>query len=589
MIFGKYINCYYKKYWYYFAIGIAAIILVDIVQLYIPEIIGNTISGLTNNTFVNDDYVRVLLSLVCIGLAMFVGRFIWRICINGVGARIEYDLRGRLFLHAESLPAEYYKKQKTGAMMALYTNDLETIKSSFTDGVLFLIDGVVLGGLAMYKLVMMNWVLALVCIIPLGLMAACGGIIGKAESAKFEARQAAFEKMSDFVQENITGISVIKAFVKEAHQMRKFAQLNKNNEVANIKYLRYSILLNTVINFLIYVVAVIIILLGGYFALTGQVIGFGEAFDGGKLSEFYGYFDTLIWPMLALSMLIDIISRSRASYRRMAEFFKTESTVVDKKEELMEDIPAFSGSLRFNNLDFCYSDEMNKPVLKEINLEIKAGENVGIVGRTGSGKTTLINTILKIYNIPKGKLFIDDIDINYWPTKVVREHVGYVAQDSFLFSDIVANNIAFANPQYSMEEVKKAAQFACVDSSIVEFKDGYNTMVGERGVTLSGGQKQRIAMARAIVKNPEILILDDSVSAVDSETEKEILENIKTLRKGKTTLIVAHRISAVENLDHIIVMDDGRVVGYGTHDELLKTCKTYAKIVELQQLEKEVN
>lgn len=589
MIFGKYINCYYRRYWYYFFIGILALVLVDIVQLFIPEIIGNAISSLDKGTFVDKDYITVLLSLVGIGALMFIGRSAWRLCINGVGQKIEYDLRERMFIHAEKLSVEYYKKQKTGGLMSLYTNDLDAVKTSFMDGTIFLIDAVVLGGLAMYKMFKMNWLLTVICIVPLTLVALCGGVIGKAESVRFKERQEAFEGLSDFVQENITGISVIKAFVKEGQQMKKFAKLNSKNEIANIKYLRYSIMLNSLISFLIYSVFGVIMILGGYYVLTGNVIGGGVDFDGGKLSTYFGYFDTLIWPMLAISMLIDNISRSRASYNRIAELLKTEPSVKDNLAELRKDLPVFKGALEFKNLDFSYEDDENQKVLQGISLKINAGENIGIVGRTGSGKTTFVNSILKIHNIPKDKIFIDGVDINSWPTKVVRDNIGYVAQDSFLFSDLVSNNIAFSNPKLSMDEVRKAAKFACVDSNIIEFKDGYNTMVGERGVTLSGGQKQRIAMARAIVKNPQILILDDSVSAVDSETEKTILNNIKELRKGKTTLIIAHRISAVEKLDHIIVMDNGKIVGYGTHDELLKSCEIYAKLVELQKLEKEVN
>lgn len=589
MIFGKYINCYYRRYWYYFFIGILALVLVDIVQLFIPEIIGNAISSLDKGTFVDKDYITVLLSLVGIGALMFIGRSAWRLCINGVGQKIEYDLRERMFIHAEKLSVEYYKKQKTGGLMSLYTNDLDAVKISFMDGTIFLIDAVVLGGLAMYKMFKMNWLLTVICIVPLALVALCGWVIGKAESVRFKERQEAFEGLSDFVQENITGISVIKAFVKEGQQMKKFAKLNSKNEIANIKYLRYSIMLNSLISFLIFSVFGVIMILGGYYVLTGNVIGGGVDFDGGKLSTYFGYFDTLIWPMLAISMLIDNISRSRASYNRIAELLKTEPSVKDNLAELRKDLPVFKGALEFKNLDFSYEDDENQKVLQGISLKINAGENIGIVGRTGSGKTTFVNSILKIHNIPKDKIFIDGVDINSWPTKVVRDNIGYVAQDSFLFSDLISNNIAFSNPKLSMDEVRKAAKFACVDSNIIEFKDGYNTMVGERGVTLSGGQKQRIAMARAIVKNPQILILDDSVSAVDSETEKTILNNIKELRKGKTTLIIAHRISAVEKLDHIIVMDNGKIVGYGTHDELLKSCEIYAKLVELQKLEKEVN
>jgi len=593
MLFGKYVNKFYLKYWYHFVGGIIFLVLVDIGQLYIPSLIGNVFSIFSNPDRASDlsyfwtadvsnvnSYAYFLTSLVTVGLVIFVGRFIWRVFINNLGVRVERDFRSMLFKHALELDVTYYNNQKTGALMSYFNNDLEAIKSAFTEGIIFLIDGFVLGTLAIIKLFQIDWKLALISVIPLALMGICAGLIGKGISKRYKNQLNAFEKMSDFSQENFSGISVIKAFVREGHQMRVFAKHNKKNKDTNMEYLKLSIALDTVIDLLIYTVLIAIFLGGGYFAI------YQPSFDIGTLTEFSGYFDSLIWPMIAIAYLINIVSQSYASLKKVNEFLDAKVMLKDIPVEKAKELPAISGDIIFKDFNFHYPDG-DTHVLKNINLHIKAGENIGIVGKTGSGKSTFVKVLLKIYNIENGKIFFDGKDINEWPSKVIRDNIGYAAQNAFLFSDLIANNITFGRTNVTEQDIINAADFASIDGAIRRFKDGYQTIVGEKGTTLSGGQRQRIAMARAVIKNPPILILDDSVSAVDSETEATILRNIKQLRKNKTTFIVSSRISSIQNADHIIVMNDGQIVGYGTHDQLMESCQLYRILVEYQALEAE--
>lgn len=607
MIFGKYVNRYYAKYWYYFLIGFLSLIAVDVVQLFVPEIIGEIIGKLSNyliqqqggivdgavwggteNFMHVNDYVYYFTVLALIVFAIGLFRYLWRITLNLTQVRIERDLRREMFYHVETLSASFYNMQKTGGLMAYFTNDIESVSITFSDGIIFMCDVVFLGTLALIKMLMLNYVLALLCAAPMIFFACIGYYVEKGADARYEKRQESFEKLSDMVQENLSGITVIKAFVKEVSEMRKFARLNKYTKNCNLTYLKYSIKVDVLVNALVYSSFFILIALGGSIILAPQInISFGlEKMDIDSLTTFYGYYESLIWPMIAVGMLINIVSRGRASLRRITYLMDQKSEINDQPYQHVKE---FKGEIEFKNLDFKYPDEKSDLLaLEHINVTIHAGENVGIIGKTGSGKSTFVNTLLKLYNVDRGMIYIDGKDINDWSSKDLRDHIGYVAQDTFLFSDFIDSNIAFYNPNLSEDEIKQAARFACVDDNISEFSLGYKTKVGERGVTLSGGQKQRISMARAVIKNPEILILDDSVSAVDSNTEKEILNNINTYRKGKTTFIIAHRISAVENLDKIIVLDNGRIVGCGKHDELVETCPLYAKICKLQSFEKEV-
>jgi ATP-binding cassette subfamily B protein len=397
---------------------------------------------------------------------------------------------------------------------------------------------------------------------------------------KYDAQLTSFEKLSDFTQEDYSGIAVVKAFVREKYQASKFHEQNTDYKKKNINYIRFSLALDSIIGLLINAVFVITIMVGSYQSLFGN-----SGLQVSDLVKFVGYLDALIWPMFAIASLINIISKSYASLHKVDEFLDAPIDLKDTNDE--SGLPAFNGDVLFKDFNFAYPDNNKSMVLQNVTLHVKPGDNIGIVGRTGSGKSTLVKVLLKIYNIEEGHLFFNNVDINKWPARDIRDNIGYVAQNAFLFSDQIRNNIAFGNSSLELDDVIKAADFACVDNAINDFKEGYETVIGEKGTTLSGGQKQRIAMARAIVKDPMILILDDSVSAVDSDTEKKILKNIKELRKGKTTFIVSSRISSIEQMDNIICMDEGRIVGIGSHEELLKSCPLYADIVHLQELEKE--
>jgi ATP-binding cassette subfamily B multidrug efflux pump len=594
MLFGKYVNRFYGKYWYNFLLGVLFLILVDVAQLFIPDLIGNIVyvfskkadPSLAQNFFSAgptdpNGFLYFLIWTGGIGVVMLIGRCCWRFAINGLGIKIDYDLREQMFDHAEKLSVSYYKRQKTGTLMAIFNSDLESVKESFTDGMICLIDFLCLGGISMYKLFSLNWQMALACTVPLIFMACWGGLVGKAISKRYDAQLTSFESLSDYTQETFSGIAVIKAFTRETFQMLQFAKKNSDYKQKNISYLRFSIALDAVLRLLIDSLFGVAMFFGAYLSISAAGI------DVGNLVKFIGYLDALIWPMFAISRLINITSRSYASLKKVTEFLDTPIELKDTAAPEAEGLPPFTGDILFKNFDFAYPDNTDSLVLKNISLHVKPGDNIGIVGRTGSGKSTLVNVLLKIYNIPEGKIFFDGVDINQWPAKVVRKNIGYVAQDAFLFSDLIRNNIAFSNEGISDEEVVKAADFACIDNAIRDFKEGYKTEIGEKGTTLSGGQKQRIAMARAIVNNPAVLILDDSVSAVDSDTEQKILSNIRTLRKGKTTFIVSSRVSSIENMDNIIVMNQGEIVGFGDHEELMASCPLYQEMVKLQELEKE--
>ena len=589
MVTGKYVNLYYKKYFWFFLLGVIALLAVDFFQLMIPEICGNIIDGVQatgeDSLFNKPELMRLyMIELSGIAFIMFAGRFTWRYCVFGTAAKIEGDLREAMFGSALNFSNQYYKEHKTGALMALFTNDLQTIRQAFGGGTVMLIDAIFLGAFSLVKMLMTNWILALFSLIPMFIMLFAALILGKIMKAKYTKRQEAYEKLSDFTQENFSGIAVIKAFVKEALEIKEFNKVNKNNYDKNIDYVRFSTLLDVLLN--AFLASVMAVLFGGgsYFVITNANF-FGQVFTTGKLFAFVGYFDTLIWPFLALSMLIQMKAQASASYKRIEEFMDTK---VDIKDEDVEPIDSIKGKIEFRNLCFKYPDA-NADALSNISFTINEGEMVGIIGKTGCGKTTVVDLLLRTYNLKDGMLYIDDRDIMHLPFKKVRDSIGYVPQDNFLFSDTIKNNIAFAFDNESEEKIEEAAKAADVHSNIIEFTEKYETILGERGVTLSGGQKQRVSIARALIKDPAILIFDDSVSAVDTKTESTILDNLREIRRNKTTIMIAHRISTVETLDKIIVMDEGKVIAVGKHNELVNNCALYREMVHLQELEKEVN
>lgn len=575
MIFGHNVNKYYKKYWYYFVFGVLALVAVDFFQLKLPRITGKIIDGIKDNTITQDFLNNVLVELLIVLAVMFLGRFLWRVCILGTATRIETDLRADMFYHSEKLSARFYNENKTGALMALFTNDLFTIKECFGFGVVMLIDAIVLGSLALYYMISLNWMLACFSAIPMLAMVACGSVVEKFMDAKWEERQKAFENLSDFTQENFSGISVIKAFVKEALELHAFRKVNKENVEKNIAFVRYSTILDISVAIFLSSIGAIILGYGGYIVYKGNL-------TVGELSTFFAYFGTLTWPMMAIAQLINLYSQANASLKRI-------NSLVDEKADIVDENPIIHeirGAISFKNFSFRYPDA-KIDALSNISFDIDEGMMVGIIGKTGSGKTTLVNSLLRIHNVAKHSIFIDGIDIMDLPFASVRDAIGYVPQDNFLFSDTISNNIGFSG-QYNQEEIEKAAMFSDVHENIIEFNDQYQTVIGERGVTLSGGQKQRISIARAVIKDPRILVLDDSVSAVDTKTEETIINNLRATRKGKTTILIAHRISTVKDLDRILLIDEGRVVDYGSHDDLMERCELYQEMFNLQKLEDEV-
>ena len=588
MVFGKYVNKFYKKYFWHFFFGILTVIFVDYIQLFIPAITGRIIDSITNGGISEGNWqflIEQIIYIALVGLGMFVGRFLCRICIFGEAVLVQSDLRFDMFEKTEKLSQRYYKVNKTGAILSYFSNDLETIEESFGFGIVQMIDGVFLLVMSLIKMFKLQGVLTLLLLIPVVLLGLCAFFVDKLMEKKYEKRQKAFEDMSDYAQENFTGIRVIKAFVKERKELKQFAKEAKKNKDTNIEYVKVSSLLEVLFDALIYVIFGIILLGGSYLVYLNIKSSGVEGITIGSLIEFIGYADTLIWPIFALAGTINLIARARTSLKRISNLLDEKVEIVDDKVVCPTEL---KGEIEFKNFNFAYPDDENTLILKDVNIKIKAGETIGIVGKIGSGKSTLVNMLFRLYNVEDNTLFIDGYDIMHLPIRMVRDTIGYCPQDNFLFSDSIRNNIAFSNPDMSLEEVEKAAEFADVRSNIEEFKDKYETLIGEKGVSLSGGQKQRISIARAIVKDPKILVLDDSVSAVDVKTEETILHNIQKNRKGKTTILIASRVSTVKALDKIIVMNDGKVEAFGTHDECLKNSKTYTRMVELQSLEKEM-
>lgn len=586
--FGKYINRYYLKHAPVLLLGILSLLTVDYIQLLIPELYRLVINGVNLGQVVVDGqtmaftkevlFQHICLPMIYIVVLMVIGRFLWRVCFFGSAVRVAADLREQMFDHSRQLSQQYYQVNKVGNLMSLYTNDLDTIQECFGDGILMFFDASVLGILALVKMWRMDIKLTLLALIPAAVMFAIGTVMSQVMTKRWEERQQAFSDLSDFAQENFSGIAVIKAFVKELKELMAFRKLNKENEEINVTYTKIATLLEVLVTLFVESVICVILGYGGWLVYRGQ-------FNAGQLVEYIGYFEAIVWPIMAISMLIEKTARGKASLNRITELLDAPIDVADR--DGVADLKNPRGGIEFRHLNFRYPDG-EYDVLKDISFTIAPGESVGIVGKTGAGKTALVDLLLRTYNVPDGTLFVDGQDVNTVSIHSVRNACAYVPQDNFLFSDTIAHNIGFGVDDASREDIDRAAALADVRDNIVDFKDGYETVLGERGVTVSGGQKQRISIARALLKNAPILILDDSVSAVDTRTERIILDNLKTSRAGKTTLLIAHRISTVEQLDKIIFIEDGRVEAVGPHDELYRTCNEYRRMVDLQKLEDEV-
>lgn len=590
MLFGKYVNKYYLKYGLFLLIGAIALISVDFFQLEIPEIVGSIVDGLEFKTLELSQLNSYVIKLIFIAIIMFCGRFLWRICLFGTGIRVECDMRDQVFETMQGLSQRFFSNNKTGALMALYTNDLSMIRQSFGMGTMMFVDCICLGAMALYKMFVLNVTLSLISLLILFVVGLVSTIFGRKITKATENNFKAYGALSDFVQEDYSGIGVIKAFVLEKLQVRLFKRYNVENMESTLVMTKLSVYLNIIIISLVSIINILIIAYGGYLIYLRSNNVIDISFSLGDLIKFSAYFGTLIWPIEAVGMLINMRSKGKASLNRVSGILDEVKDINDSLVPLEnKNIDKLEGEITYKNLSFAYPDSTINS-LNNININIKKGEFVGIIGDTGSGKTTIVDLLLRIYNIEENMLFIDNIDIMHLPMKTVRANIAYVPQDNFLYGDKISNNIAFCDEgEPNLDKVVKVSNLSNVYNDINEFPDKFDTTLGERGVTVSGGQKQRISIARALYKDVSILVLDDSLSAVDTETERIIINNLRELREGKTTIIIAHRITTLQNLDKIIVVSEGKVTGIGSHEDLLKTNESYAKEVHLQELEKEAN
>ena len=586
MLFGKYINRYYKKYWYLFLIGIITLVSIDYVQTLLPELLGQIVNMFQGGTATETAVMDVTIRVIGIAFAMAIGRALWRVVIFNASSRIEAGLREQMFRKSERLSQTYLHRNPVGTILNWFSTDVEAIEELTGFGTIMLVDAFFMSTVVIIKMFFLNWFVSVIMLVPMFLIVIWGMLVEKIMSKKWDIRQKANDELYDFAQENFTGIRVIKAFVKEKQQLHAFAKVARKNKDVNVNFARISVFFDVCIEVLIGLIFAIALCLGGYLVYRSFYNDplFGLNLNAGELTEIISYFGMLIWPMIALGQIFSMLSRAKASLHRITVFLDSEEDIVNPENAIvLQDV---KGEIEFRDFTFRYPDSEYDSI-SGLSLTIKSGETIGVVGKIGSGKSTLVSALARLYNVKEGSVFIDGVDIMQADIGSLRDAIGYVPQDNFLFSDEIANNIAFSAPGAPMERVEEAASFANVHDDIKGFPAQYKTVSGERGVTLSGGQKQRISIARAYFKDAPILILDDSVSAVDTKTEEGILANIREKRAGKTTILIASRVSTVSKLDRIIVLNEGKLEGFGTHEEMMKSAPTYQKMVMLQELEGE--
>ena len=574
---SNYVRGLYKKYKFSYLFGLIALIVVDIAQTRVPIIIGAVIDEIGHKNFDMSLISSVILKLLVIAAVIYIGRISWRYFIFGASRSIEKNIRNDMFSHLEKMSAKYYQENTPGEIMAYMTNDLDAVRMALGPGILFLLDVIAMGTITLYRMIVqIDPVLTLVGVIPLLLIAVSVRIMGRENRKRFSKRQEAFADLSKFVQEHLTGIKIIKSFVQEDKTINSFEGKVKDTYDKNMNLIKIQSLMHPFMQLISGLALAVAIGYGGYITIKGRI-------TLGDFTAFIQFLGMLVWPMVATGLTINIFTSGSASLERVESILH--EPVEIKDSENVSNIDTLIGSIEVKNLNYKYPGT-DKYVLKNINFRIDKGQTLGIIGRTGSGKTTLVTLFLRLFDVDKNTIFINNEDILNIPLKLLRKNIGYVPQDNFLFSDTIKNNIDFGVRKSDIDKIIDAAEDAAVHDNIAEFQDGYETIVGERGVALSGGQKQRISIARALIKNPEILILDDSVSAVDTDTEEKILRHLNEKRKGKTNIIIAHRISTIQNADKIIVLDDGNIAESGTHTELVENKGLYYSIYEKQLLEK---
>ena len=563
----------------YYILGIGALLLTNLAQLVIPKMLGNLTNLVASGEFSRGDLLRFILGFIGLSVGIAVFRYFWRINIMGTARRMEYTLRNMLFEHLQSLSTEFFNYHKTGDLMAHATNDIHAVRMALGPGVVNSVDALFLTSVIVFMMARtINLQLTLVALLPLPIMLAVTFGFGRMIHGRFRRVQEAFSDLTDRVQENFAGIRVIKGFAREKSEEDRFREVNEYNVTRNMDLVRIHALFHPLVGYLGALSFIIVLGYGGTLVLDGSI-------TIGDFVAFNSYLGMLTWPVMAIGWVMNMIQRGKASMDRLNDIFNEQSEIIDPGEEGM--LPKLAGKIEFNNLTFAYPTS-TKPVLQGISGEIMPGQVVGILGRTGSGKTTLLNLLVRLYNVEPGMLKLDGVDIDQISVQVLRDNIGYVPQDSFLFSATIRENIDFANTASDLAKVMDYAKIAQVYDNIVEFPKQFDTVVGERGVTLSGGQKQRIAIARALIKEPQILIMDDSLSAVDTETEEAILQNLRRIFPGKTVIIVSHRISTLQAANQILVLEEGHITQRGTHDELVLEDGLYKELYQKQLLEEQI-
>ncbi|MEH7250121.1 ABC transporter transmembrane domain-containing protein [Neobacillus niacini] len=555
--------------------GIFILLFVALLQLVPPRVIGVIADHINDGTLTKGLLFEWMVILVAAGLGMYVLRFFWRIMIFGSAVKLSRQLRNRLYQHFTNMSPSFYQKRRTGDLMAHATNDLSAIQQTAGAGVLTLVDSLSTGGMVILAMAFtISWKLTLICLIPMPFMAILTNWFGTMLHKTFYKAQEAFSDLNDKTQESISGIKVIKTFGQEKEDIEDFRKQSEDVVQKNIVVAKIDSLYDPTISIIVGISFFLAITFGSKYVLAGEL-------SIGELISFTTYLGLLIWPMLAFGWLFNIVERGRASYDRVAALLREKSDITDKSDAL-DVVP--SGGIHYEIENFTFPGE-KEPLIKDISFSINRGETLGIVGKTGAGKSTLLKLLIREFEDYQGGITFGDHPLQKYKMEKLREAIGYVPQDHFLFSATVAENIAFTNPNAPREEIYNAAKLAYIHEDILQFTEGYETIVGERGVSLSGGQKQRISIARALMMNPEVLILDDSLSAVDAKTEEAILSALRKNRDGKTTIITSHRLSAIQHANLILVLDQGRVIERGTHEDLMVTGGWYKEMYLRQQLE----